>query len=222
MDIRLWMKYIMKLDEVNHILDANNIQYIKIQNGIQEKHVSDEDYYELKNYGETGYIYYHVQEKNNKEFEILQSDIEEVNKVFLLIILSKAELEYSREKRNELFIKIADIETIADLRYQIEKYNITTDYLIGENKNITINIIIKETGYLLCINKNLLTVYSEKIDTFVKAKNRLIFFLLKNDFLTLVMEKGKYEGYILQMNQEDYKHFFKPIRKIERKSYILK
>lgn len=47
----------MKLDEVNHILDANNIQYIKIQNGIQEKHVSDEDYYELKNYGETGYIY---------------------------------------------------------------------------------------------------------------------------------------------------------------------
>ena len=60
----------MRLDEISHILDANNIQYIKIQNGIQENHANNEDYYELKNLKEKGYIYYHVQEKNNNEFEI--------------------------------------------------------------------------------------------------------------------------------------------------------
>ena len=202
----------MRLDEISHILDANNIQYIKIQNGIQENHANNEDYYELKNLKEKGYIYYHVQEKNNNEFEIFQCDIAEANKFFLIILLSKAELEYSRDKRTELFMKMSDVQTISDLPYQIKKYNIMTDYFIGENKEVTINIIIKEKEYLLCINKNSFTVYSEKIDTFAKVKNRLIFFLLKNDFLTMVMEKGKYEGYILKMNQEDYKHFFEPLQ----------
>jgi hypothetical protein len=202
----------MRLDEISHILDANNIQYIKIQNGIQENHANNEDYYELKNLKEKGYIYYHVQEKNNNEFEIFQCDIAEANKFFLIILLSKAELEYSRDKRTELFMKMSDVQTISDIPYQIKKYNIMTDYFIGENKEVTINIIIKEKEYLLCINKNSFTVYSEKIDTFAKVKNRLIFFLLKNDFLTMVMEKGKYEGYILKMNQEDYKHFFEPLQ----------
>ena len=202
----------MRLDEISHILDANNIQYIKIQNGIQENHANNEDYYELKNLKEKGYIYYHVQEKNNNEFEIFQCDIAEANKFFLIILLSKAELEYSRDKRTELFMKMSDVQTISDIPNQIKKYNIMTDYFIGENKEVTINIIIKEKEYLLCINKNSFTVYSEKIDTFAKVKNRLIFFLLKNDFLTMVMEKGKYEGYILKMNQEDYKHFFEPLQ----------
>ena len=202
----------MRLDEISHILDANNIQYIKIQNGIQENHANNEDYYELKNLKEKGYIYYHVQEKNNNEFEIFQCDIAEANKFFLIILLSKAELEYSRDKRTELFMKMSDVQTISDIPYQKKKYNIMTDYFIGENKEVTINIIIKEKEYLLCINKNSFTVYSEKIDTFAKVKNRLIFFLLKNDFLTMVMEKGKYEGYILKMNQEDYKHFFEPLQ----------
>ena len=202
----------MSLDEISHILDANNIQYIKIQNGIQENHANNEDYYELKNLKEKGYIYYHVQEKNNNEFEIFQCDIAEANKFFLIILLSKAELEYSRDKRTELFMKMSDVQTISDIPYQIKKYNIKPDYFIGENKEVTINIIIKEKEYLLCINKNSFTVYSEKIDTFAKVKNRLIFFLLKNDFLTMVMEKGKYEGYILKMNQEDYKHFFEPLQ----------
>lgn len=202
----------MRLDEISHILDANNIQYIKIQNGIQENHANNEDYYELKNLKEKGYIYYHVQEKKNNEFEIFQCDIAEANKFFLIILLSKAELEYSRDKRTELFMKMSDVQTISDIPYQIKKYNIMTDYFIGENKEVTINIIIKEKEYLLCINKNSFTVYSEKIDTFAKVKNRLIFFLLKNDFLTMVMEKGKYEGYILKMNQEDYKHFFEPLQ----------
>ena len=202
----------MRLDEISHILDANNIQYIKIQNGIQENHANNEDYYELKNLKEKGYIYYHVQEKNNNEFEIFQCDIAEANKFFLIILLSKADLEYSRDKRTELFMKMSDVQTISDIPYQIKKYNIMTDYFIGENKEVTINIISKEKEYLLCINKNSFTVYSEKIDTFAKVKNRLIFFLLKNDFLTMVMEKGKYEGYILKMNQEDYKHFYAPLK----------
>ena len=50
----------MRLDEISHILDANNIQYIKIQNGIQENHANNEDYYELKNLKEKGYIYLNV------------------------------------------------------------------------------------------------------------------------------------------------------------------
>ena len=150
----------MRLDEISHILDANNIQYIKIQNGIQENHANNEDYYELKNLKEKGYIYYHVQEKNNNEFEIFQCDIAEANKFFLIILLSKAELEYSRDKRTELFMKMSDVQTISDIPYQIKKYNIMTDYFIGENKEVTINIIIKEKEYLLCINKNSFTVYS--------------------------------------------------------------
>mgnify|MGYP001351351445 CR=1 FL=1 len=53
----------MRLDEISHILDANNIQYIKIQNGIQENHANNEDYYELKNLKEKGYIYYMYKKK---------------------------------------------------------------------------------------------------------------------------------------------------------------
>ena len=44
--------------------------------------------------------------------------------------------------------------------------------------------------------------------TFLKLKIRLLFLLLKNDYIKKVVDKGYYEGYTLQLEVRDYEYFF--------------
>ena len=141
----------MTIFEMCNILDLNNIKYKKRNNIVQEEHGSNEDYYELRN---------------------LQS-IKDINKRFLLILLAKNELKYSRKIRNELIRKIQDVNKMLDLKKQIEKCNITTQFSIGEDKNLAVNVVIKENEYLLLLNKNRITVYSEIVKNFSQLKIKL-------------------------------------------------
>lgn len=118
----------MTLVEVCNILDLNNIFYESNGNIIQEEHGINEDYYELRNLQNKGYIYYCIREKNTEDIKIFEADIEDINKKFLLILLAKNELKHSREMRNELIRTTENINTIVNLKKQIEKYNITTKF----------------------------------------------------------------------------------------------
>lgn len=198
----------MTLVEVCNILDLNNIFYESNGNIIQEEHGINEDYYELRNLQNKGYIYYCIREKNTEDIKIFEADIEDINKKFLLILLAKNELKHSREMRNELIRTTENINTIVNLKKQIEKYNITTKFSIGEDKNVTVNVVVKGNKYLLIVNKDRITVYSEMVETFLKLKIRLLFLLLKNDYIKKVVDKGYYEGYTLQLEVRDYEYFF--------------
>lgn len=138
--------------------------------------------------------------------------MKDINKRFLLILLAKNELKYSRKIRNELIRKIQDVNKMLDLKKQIEKCNITTQFSIGEDKNLAVNVVIKENEYLLLLNKNRITVYSETVKNFSQLKIKLPFLLLKNDYLRIVVEKGQYEGYTLELGKQDYEWYFSALR----------
>lgn len=202
----------MTIFEMCNILDLNNIKYKKRNNIVQEEHGSNEDYYELRNLQNNGFIYYCIREKNTEDIEIFKSSIKDINKRFLLILLAKNELKYSRKIRNELIRKIQDVNKMLDLKKQIEKCNITTQFSIGEDKNLAVNVVIKENEYLLLLNKNRITVYSEIVKNFSQLKIKLPFLLLKNDYLRIVVEKGQYEGYTLELGKQDYEWYFSALR----------
>ena len=200
----------MTIFEMCNILDLNNIK--KRNNIVQEEHGSNEDYYELRNLQNNGFIYYCIREKNTEDIEIFKSSIKDINKRFLLILLAKNELKYSRKIRNELIRKIQDVNKMLDLKKQIEKCNITTQFSIGEDKNLAVNVVIKENEYLLLLNNNRITVYSEIVKNFSQLKIKLPFLLLKNDYLRIVVEKGQYEGYTLELGKQDYEWYFSALR----------
>ena len=204
---------LMKVNEMDYILKTNNISYIKKDDyTFQEMHVFNEDYYELRIGYNEAVVCYEIKERNDEEVEIFRDEIEKAIKYFLLILLSKEELVYSRKERNKLILDFMGVMSIDDIGLEIGKYHKGIDFDVINNQNVAINILKNGGKYILNINKNEKVVYCENIATFEKAKARLIFYLFKNEYIQNVIEKGKYNEYALILDTNDYELYFKPLR----------
>lgn len=133
------------------------------------------------------------------------------SKLFLLTLISKNELECSRKVRSELLLELKRAQNIDNIDSVINNYHRGIDFDFILNEKVPVNLIQKETEYIVCVNKDGDTVYSESIVTYEKAKNRFIYFLLKNQYLEEVIGKGKFNGYTLDLTTEEYDFYFKPL-----------